>query len=527
MESDPTYLIDTVIGEGSFGAVNLATDRRDGRRVALKRLYGNVAPHRVVNEIEQLTAASEGAGHLVPELMDAHHSPLGGFVIVMEYFEHDDWKSYYNKLSWQQLQLYMQQLMSALAHVHSRGVIHRDIKPRNFLFNLRSGQGCLVDFGLAQSCQLWKERSLALSRHRQALANRANSSSSSSSSSRRGRRRTDASNNHTSSLGASCRVNSSSNQEFERHRVRGSKRSLDLARVAQSTTAQRLRRCTVKSTETKAKRPEARAEVAREDIVEAEQVSSAAVGGAVLPRRPERGGTPGFRAPEVLLFSMEQTTAIDIWSAGIVFLSLICRRYPFFHAGCDRSDEMALLQIASLLGVEQLKAAAESLRTHLELPCAKDLMWEGASPHVPLIVTEDDENSNHRRRSSGSSGHANSNVSESETLGSLFDEAFQPISGPKNDVNIENDQERKQNWRLHREAEELAYRILELTPHKRASATEALQMPFIATATPDDAMRCDEIVDLNSEVPCRMPSKAVVKGGAQKSSVKSEIKASQ
>ena len=97
----------------------------------------------------------------------------------------------------------------------------------------------------------------------------------------------------------------------------------------------------------------------------------------------------------------------------------------------------------------------------------------------------------------------------------------------KDDENIKNDQEIKRSWRLHREAEDLAYRILELTPHKRASATEALQMPFIATATPDDLIRCDEIVDLNPEVPYGTPSKAVVKGGAQKSSVKGEDKASQ
>ena len=45
---------------------------------------------------------------------------------------------------------YMERLLSALAHVHSHGIIHRDIKPANFLYNYETRCGMLVDFGLAQ-----------------------------------------------------------------------------------------------------------------------------------------------------------------------------------------------------------------------------------------------------------------------------------------------------------------------------------------------------------------------------------------
>ena len=82
--------------------------------------------------------------------------------------------------------------------------------------------------------------------------------------------------------------------------------------------------------------------------------------------RPERAGTPGFRAPEVLLMSVQQTTAIDIWSAGVTMLTLMSRRYPVFpvrrqaeravgggaqHRGnnCgNRGDVFALAQVGSL-----------------------------------------------------------------------------------------------------------------------------------------------------------------------------------
>lgn len=45
---------------------------------------------------------------------------------------------------------YMRCLLRALRDVHGRFIIHRDVKPANFLFDPRTGQGSLCDFGLAQ-----------------------------------------------------------------------------------------------------------------------------------------------------------------------------------------------------------------------------------------------------------------------------------------------------------------------------------------------------------------------------------------
>lgn len=48
------------------------------------------------------------------------------------------------------IRMYMVALLRGLADIHSRGIIHRDVKPANFLFDYESGEGVLCDFGLAE-----------------------------------------------------------------------------------------------------------------------------------------------------------------------------------------------------------------------------------------------------------------------------------------------------------------------------------------------------------------------------------------
>lgn len=42
--------------------------------------------------------------------------------------------------------------------------------------------------------------------------------------------------------------------------------------------------------------------------------------------KASRAGTRGFRAPEVLFKCMKQTASIDIWSVGVILLTLLTRR---------------------------------------------------------------------------------------------------------------------------------------------------------------------------------------------------------
>lgn len=74
-----------------------------------------------------------------------------------------------------------------------------------------------------------------------------------------------------------------------------------------------------------------------------------------LSRRANRAGTRGFRAPEVLLKCTDQTTEIDVWSAGVILLTILSRRFPFFNS---TDDVDAVIEIASIFGNKRMKSCA-------------------------------------------------------------------------------------------------------------------------------------------------------------------------
>lgn len=94
-------------------------------------------------------------------------------------------------------------------------------------------------------------------------------------------------------------------------------------------------------------------------------------------RRANRAGTRGFRAPEVLLKCPQQTTKIDIWSVGVILLTLLGRRFPFFHSV---DDVEALIELASIFGVRRMRACAahhgQVFETTIPTIGEKGFTWE-------------------------------------------------------------------------------------------------------------------------------------------------------
>lgn len=69
---------------------------------------------------------------------------------VSEFVEHPDFDSYRLGFSHDSLKTYMRQLLTALDQLHSKGLIHRDIKPQNIFYDPAKETLKLGDLGLAE-----------------------------------------------------------------------------------------------------------------------------------------------------------------------------------------------------------------------------------------------------------------------------------------------------------------------------------------------------------------------------------------
>ena len=68
---------------------------------------------------------------------------------MYDFYPHDSFDSYYEEMKMNEIKLYMHKALKILADIHSKGVIHRDIKPLNLLYNRNTQDLTIIDFGRA------------------------------------------------------------------------------------------------------------------------------------------------------------------------------------------------------------------------------------------------------------------------------------------------------------------------------------------------------------------------------------------
>jgi cell division control protein 7 len=238
--------------------------RRKPRFVAIKKIYVTSSPHRILNELELLHDLRSCPS--VCPLITAFRQ-TDQVIAILPYFRHADFREYYRNMSPTDTAIYLRSLFTALSAVHAHGILHRDIKPTNFLYDPPTRRGVLVDFGLAERegfdskpCLCHEDSSVRKSRLRPAL-----------------------------------HALSGPHSGYPKNDTRPS-------------------------------------------------------------RRANRAGTRGFRAPEVLFKCTEQTTKIDIWSAGVILLTIMSRRFPFFNSV---DDVEAMIEIATIFGQKRMRAAGQ------------------------------------------------------------------------------------------------------------------------------------------------------------------------
>lgn len=150
---DNRYEILEKIGSGGMAVVYKARCHRLNRFVAIKILKSDLAQD--VELRKRFHAESQAVAMLshpnIVSVYDVSHSDNIDY-IVMELIEGITLKQYINRkgiLNWKEALHFTTQIAKALSHAHSRGIIHRDIKPHNIMI-LKDGSVKVADFGIAR-----------------------------------------------------------------------------------------------------------------------------------------------------------------------------------------------------------------------------------------------------------------------------------------------------------------------------------------------------------------------------------------
>ncbi|XP_036343244.1 cell division cycle 7-related protein kinase-like [Rhagoletis pomonella] len=459
-EIENIFDVHSRIGNGTFSTVLLGTLKKERglpehmrRKFAIKHHIPTSHPDRIMKEL-QCMAKIGGTDNVVGINCCIRYNESVAF--IMPYMQHDRFHDFFNKMELSELQHYMRNLLIALRHVHKFNVIHRDVKPSNFLYNRRKRQFLLVDFGLAQQvptshvantleggCE--QPLSLAMGsegkRPRDGEDSASNRTADSNGSvaagdayggSKRPRctgphgdqeftanatpnarvanscivggspfkmplkqlnEITATGGNKTSALGAVSNLAMGSGTNATNHNNNAGDNGICEAQLGRqvksailgSSASTRLQQ-KLRQSGGGMRSPNSAAQdaAATGSNAGAAQCMESCLANKYNTNRnmsvtngpkcvcygnpqvcniclvkkemhASRAGTPGYRPPEVLLKYADQTTAVDIWAAGVIFLSILSSVYPFFKAP---NDFVALAEMVTIFGDKTIRKTA-------------------------------------------------------------------------------------------------------------------------------------------------------------------------
>ena len=150
---DGRYKILELVGMGGMACVLKAQDLVMNRIVAIKILNDEYNGNQQAEArfIDESKAVAMLSNKNIVNVFDVAIYPDIKY-IVMEYLDGITLREYLDNkgaISWKEACIYILQILRALEHAHSKGIIHRDIKPQNVML-MKNGDIKVTDFGIAK-----------------------------------------------------------------------------------------------------------------------------------------------------------------------------------------------------------------------------------------------------------------------------------------------------------------------------------------------------------------------------------------
>eukprot|EP01060_Flectonema_neradi_P002245 TRINITY_DN11366_c0_g2_i1.p1 TRINITY_DN11366_c0_g2~~TRINITY_DN11366_c0_g2_i1.p1 ORF type:complete len:480 (+),score=66.47 TRINITY_DN11366_c0_g2_i1:83-1441(+) len=157
MSYSDSYSLIEEIGRGHYSVVHRC-ERKDGEKFAAKVILKGTEVVDIMDEIRrEVELLKEVKGHEHITTIEDSFESENELIIIMDLmeggmlFDQIVRQKHYSETS---AAVVLRNLLSALKHMHERGIAHRDLKPENIMLTVKSDiTHCkIVDFGFAEKC---------------------------------------------------------------------------------------------------------------------------------------------------------------------------------------------------------------------------------------------------------------------------------------------------------------------------------------------------------------------------------------
>jgi len=146
--SPDNYEILRKIGRGKYSEVFEGVNIQNLQKCVIKVLKP-VKKKKIKREIKILQNLSGGPN--VIQLLDIVRDPQSKTpALIFEYVNNTDFKTLYPTFTDFDVRFYLFELLKALDYCHSKGIMHRDVKPHNVMIDHQHRKLRLIDWGLAE-----------------------------------------------------------------------------------------------------------------------------------------------------------------------------------------------------------------------------------------------------------------------------------------------------------------------------------------------------------------------------------------